>query len=198
MQSTALRHLLPANFKSPCSACPGPQLEEGNAALLHEAAPLLDLLAADALSAHPAQATSALTALCTVLAADPTGGSADELYRTSLPARILSDLQEGPHRALTQPPPRGQALLLVAEAQLTLLLRLALAGPASQRSASAQKLFGLHALAKLSQCRAIDLQPEEPGFGQYSGECGAGMRRVAGSTSAAACCMPNLTADQPR
>ena len=108
MQSTALRHLLPANFKSPCSACPGPQLEEGNAALLHEAAPLLDLLAADALSAHPAQATSALTALCTVLAADPTGGSADELYRTSLPARILSDLQEGPHRALTQPPPRGQ------------------------------------------------------------------------------------------
>lgn len=68
-----------------------------------------------------------------------------------------------------QPPPHGQALLLVAEAQLTLLLRLALAGPPAARSASAQRLAGLHALAKLSQCRAIDLQPEEPGFGQFTG-----------------------------
>lgn len=214
------------------------QLEEGNAALLHQAAPVLELLAADALSAEPAQAARALTALSTVLAADPTGGSAEGLYRTSLPGRILADLQEGPHRALTQvgpaalhalharctarqhcptgaacthvgipvfpqhvstasqvvnvhchslrlanvrapplaaapcrpqPPPHGQALLLVSEAQLTLLLRLALAGPPAARSASAQRLFGLHALAKLSQCRAIDLQPEEPGFGQYTG-----------------------------
>ncbi|KAL4457392.1 hypothetical protein ABPG75_012257 [Micractinium tetrahymenae] len=145
------------------------QLEEGNAALLHQAAPVLELLAADALSAEPGQAARALTALSTVLAADPTGGSAEELYRTSLPARILSDLQEAPHKALTQPPPHGQALLLVAESQLTLLLRLALAGPPAARSASAQRLFGLHALSKLSQCRAIDLQPEEPGFGQYTG-----------------------------
>ena len=96
-----------------------------------------------------------------------------------------------------QPPPRGQALLLVAEAQLTLLLRLALAGPPSQRSASAQKLFGLHALAKLSQCRAIDLQPEEPGFGQYSGECGGGrVKGSQGSTSAAACRMSMSFANQ--
>ncbi|KAL4441042.1 hypothetical protein ABPG77_010473 [Micractinium sp. CCAP 211/92] len=145
------------------------QLEEGNAALLHQAAPVLELLAADALSAEPAQAARALTALSTVLAADPTGGSAEQLYRTSLPGRILSDLQETPHKALTQPPPHGQALLLVAEAQLTLLLRLALAGPPAARSASAQRLAGLHALAKLSQCRAIDLQPEEPGFGQFTG-----------------------------
>lgn len=115
------------------------------------------------------QATAALTALCTVLAADPSGGTADELYRSSLPGRILSDLQETPHRALTQPPPRGQAALLVVQGQLALLLRLALAGPPAQRSASAQKLFGLHALTKLSQCRAIDLQPEEPGFGQHTG-----------------------------
>lgn len=78
------------------------QLEEGNAALLHQAAPVLELLAADALSAEPAQAARALTALSTVLAADPTGGSAEQLYRTSLPGRILSDLQETPHKALTQ------------------------------------------------------------------------------------------------
>lgn len=69
-----------------------------------------------------------------------------------------------------QPPPRGQALLLVVEGQLTLLLRLALTGPAAQRAAAAQRLFALHALPRLSQCRALDLQPEEPGFGQYSGE----------------------------
>ncbi len=50
------------------------------------------------------------------------------------------------------------------------LLRLALAGPPSARSASAQRLFGLHVLAKLSKCRALDLQPEEPGFGQFGGE----------------------------
>ncbi|KAL4853554.1 Nuclear pore complex protein NUP205 [Chlorella vulgaris] len=148
------------------------QLEEGNAVLLHEAAPVLELLSADALSADPAQAAAALTALCAVLAADPSTGAADELYRATLPSRLLSDLQETPHRALTQPPPRGQALMLVVEAQLTLMLRLALAGPPSARSASAQRLFGLHVLAKLSKCRALDLQPEEPGFGQFGGLAG--------------------------
>ena len=56
------------------------------------------------------------------------------------------------------------------EGQLTLLLRLALTGPAAQRAAAAQRLFALHALPRLSQCRALDLQPEEPGFGQCSGE----------------------------
>jgi len=52
----------------------------------------------------------------------------------------------------------------VAEAQLTLLLRLALAGPAGQRAASAQKLFTLQALPRLSGCQILGLQPEEPGF----------------------------------
>lgn len=104
-----------------------------------------------------------------MLAADPSGAAAGELYRTSLPARVLADLAEGPHKALTQPPPRGAALMLVAEGQLTLLLRLALAGPPAQRSAAAQRLFGLHALSRLSQCRALDLQPEEPGFGRHTG-----------------------------
>lgn len=157
------------------------------------------------------QATSALTALCAVLATDPSGAAAEAVYCTSLPSRILADLAEAPHKALTQartgrllrsgfwwarlrvaadrfayaaaadlrvfhpssplqPPPRGQALLLVVEGQLTLLLRLALTGPAAQRAAAAQRLFALHALPRLSQCRALDLQPEEPGFGQYSGE----------------------------
>lgn len=60
--------------------------------------------------------------------------------------------------------------MLVVEGQLTLLLRLALTGPPAQRAAAAQRLFALHALPRLSQCRALDLQPEEPGFGQYSGE----------------------------
>ena len=85
------------------------QLEEGNAALLLEAAPVLEALAADALSAEPSQATAALTALCTVLAADPTGGCADELYRAALPSRVLADLQEAPYRALTQVLPWGWA-----------------------------------------------------------------------------------------
>lgn len=165
-----------------------------------------------------------------MLAADPSGGAADALYRTSLPARVLADLAEAPHKALTQvgycalllavlgvnsrcfydlqaalswlaycpcclptapqpfpphstlpclqPPPRGQALMLVVEGQLTLLLRLALTGPPAQRAAAAQRLFALHALPRLSQCRALDLQPEEPGFGQYSGEAG----RYSGAT----------------
>lgn len=38
--------------------CAQSQLEEGNAALLAEAAPVLELLAADALSAQPAQVRS--------------------------------------------------------------------------------------------------------------------------------------------
>ena len=67
-----------------------------------------------------------------------------------------------------QPPPAGQAATLVVEAKLALLLRLALAGPPSHRASSAQKLFSLQALPRLAACRAIDLQPEEPGFASSS------------------------------
>eukprot|EP00887_Chlorella_sp_A99_P002898 scaffold6.g2898.t1 len=145
------------------------QLEDGNAALLQAAPQLVDLLAGDATSSEPATAARALSALCTLLGADPGGAVVDEVYRTALPGRLLQELAEGPYAALTQPPPRGQALLLVIEAQLTLLLRLALAGPPAARAASAQRLFSLQALPRLTQCRALDLQPEEPGFAQLSG-----------------------------
>ena len=47
--AAACQAYLPAPPAPPVPPCP--QLEEGNAALLHEAAPLLDLLAADALEA---------------------------------------------------------------------------------------------------------------------------------------------------
>lgn len=87
-----------------------------------------------------------------------------------IPLQLLTFSPGCPLRFLPQPLPRGQALLLVVEGQLTLLLRLALTGPAAQRAAAAQRLFALHALPRLSQCRALDLQPEEPGFGQCSGE----------------------------
>ena len=57
----------------------------------------------------------------------------------------------------------------MAEAQLTLLLRLALAGPPGGAAAAAQRLFALQALPRLAACRGLDLQPEEPGFSQLSG-----------------------------
>jgi hypothetical protein len=72
-----------------------------------------------------------------------------------------------------QPPPQGQAALLVVEGQLALLLRLALAGPPAARASSAQRLFALHAIPKLGACKGLDLQPEEPGFGLRSGGLGA-------------------------
>lgn len=72
-----------------------------------------------------------------------------------------------------QPPPQGQAALLVVEGQLALLLRLALAGPPAARASSAQRLFALHAIPKLGACKGLDLQPEEPGFGLRTGGLGA-------------------------
>lgn len=115
------------------------QLEEGNAALLHQATPVLELLAADAMAAEPAQAARALTALTAVLAADPTGGSAEALYRTSLPGRVLADLQEGPHRALTQ-----VGRLLVSRQYAALSSQRPL--PASAFSVALQQRRALHAL----------------------------------------------------
>ena len=87
---------------------------------------MLDLLAADALSAEPQQAAAALTTLCAVLAADPGAAAAEQLYRAALPARILGDLQEAPHRALTQA--RGRPSLLPRLPLLLLLLLLLLLG----------------------------------------------------------------------
>lgn len=122
------------------------------------------------------QATSSLTALASLIAADPSTVLADEIHRIALPARLLQDLQDQSQEALVQPPPVGQAVTLVAEAKLALLLRLALAGPPTHRAASAQKLFSLQALPRLAASRALDLQPEEPGFGA-TGPGGTSLRQ---------------------
>ena len=102
------------------------------------------------------------------------GGLACPTCPRMLSLPIPPPLHPPPRPSPMQPPPSGQALLLVAEAQLTLLLRLAMAGPPLHRAASAQRLLSLHALPRLAQCRALGLQPEEPGFAQYTGVRGAG------------------------
>ena len=78
------------------------QLEGGNSALLQASPQLIELLALDAVSSHPTVAARGLSTLCTLLAADPGGVAADEVYRTALPGRVLQELQEGAHAALTQ------------------------------------------------------------------------------------------------
>jgi hypothetical protein len=47
------------------------------------------------------QATAALTALCAVLAGDPSGAAAEALYRCALPSRLLGELREATGRALS-------------------------------------------------------------------------------------------------
>jgi hypothetical protein len=122
------------------------------------------------------QATAALAALSALVAADPTPATADALHRAALTPRLLAALQDLPAEA---PSPGGQAaaLALVAGSQLTLLLRLAMAGPPGQRAAAAERLFALQALPRLAACRALDVQPEEPGFGPASSGGGAPLRQ---------------------
>jgi len=95
---------------------------------------------------------------------DPTTLVSDEVHKSSLPARLLQDLRDQATAPLATPAVSGQAVTLVAEAQLTLLLQLALAGPVTHRVVSAQKLYALQTIPRLTACRALDLQPEEPGF----------------------------------
>jgi hypothetical protein len=153
------------------------QLEEGNVAVLHSNIRLLQVLAQDAVSPNPAMATSALTALASLVSSDPSTTLTDELHRITLPARLLQDVQDQPPEALVQPPPAGQAATLVMEAKLSLLLRLSLSGPPTHRAASAQKIFSLQALPRLSACRSLDLQPEEPGFGSTTTATGSNSLR---------------------
>lgn len=51
----------------------------------------------------------------------------------------------------------------VLEAQLALLLRLSAAGGAAARTSSAKALVDAGGLGALAGCRALDLEPEEPG-----------------------------------
>jgi len=143
------------------------KLEEANSAvLLHEAAGgIMEVIATDATSTSPAVVTTALSALTSILAADPSGVVANEVYSVGLPARLLIDLESEPLDALNSLSSQGQAILLAAEARLNLLLCLVLGGPPAKRSAAAQRLFSLQAIPRLGRCQALSIQPEEPGMG---------------------------------
>jgi hypothetical protein len=147
------------------------RLEDGNVALWHANLRLLEPLAADAAAPDAQTAAAALVALAALASADPTPATAEEVHRVALTSRLLQELEAAPPAALAAPTAAGQAATLVAECRLTLLLRLALAGPPAQKAAAAQRLFSLQTLPRLARCAALDLQPEEPGFG---GALGAG------------------------
>jgi hypothetical protein len=144
-------------------------LEDGNVALWHANLRLLEPLAADAAAPDAQTAAAALVALAALVSADPTPATAEEIHRVALTSRLLQELEAAPPPALAAPTAAGQAATLVAECRLTLLLRLALAGPPAQKAAAAQRLFSLQTLPRLARCAALDLQPEEPGFGGASG-----------------------------
>lgn len=141
------------------------KLEEANSAVLHEAAGgIMEVIATDATSTSPAMVTTALSALTSILAADPSGVVANEVYSVGLPARLLIDLESEPLNALNSLSSQGQAMLLAAESRLNLLLCLVLGGPPAKRSAAAQRLFSLQAIPRLGRCQALSIQPEEPGM----------------------------------
>lgn len=58
---------------------------------------------------------------------------------------------------------KARRSVYVVEAQLSLLLRLAEAGPARQRALSAQRLHALHVLQYAKGCTALGMEPEDPG-----------------------------------
>lgn len=153
------------------------QLEEGNVALLRSNLRSVDVMVQDATAAAPQQATYALAGLAAILAADPSRTIANELYRRALPACILQDLPGAASAALAQVAPASHAVMLVVEAQLTVLLRLVLSGPPAGRAAAAQQLFSAQVLSKLAACTALDVQPEEPGY-TYAGGSSALRHRL--------------------
>lgn len=145
-------------------------LEQGNLTVLGSHMRVLDLVLEDSVSSVPHLSTIALSCLAALVAADPTMTIAEDIYASGLPARLLQGMKDQMQTALTESPPVGQVMMLVAEAQLTLLVTLAVAGGPSQRQHSVQRLFSLQALTHLTSIPALDVQPEEPGFGSLSWE----------------------------
>jgi len=155
------------------------KLEEANSAVLYEAAGgIMEVIATDATSTSPAMVTTALSALTSILTADPSGVVANEVYSVGLPARLLIDLESEPLDALNSLSSQGQAMLLAAEARLNLLLCLVLGGPPAKRSAAAQRLFSLQAIPRLGRCQALSIQPEEPGMGTMTSNSNSSNNRV--------------------
>lgn len=140
-------------------------LEEGNVAVLHVHTRILPALMSDALSPNPTMAVAALVTLSALLAADPSAVLCEEIHEASLPSRVLADISDTPPSALVAPAPAGQAIATVLEAKLGLLLRLALAGPPSHRTAAVQRLFVGQTISRLRDAKIFDVQLEEPGLG---------------------------------
>ena len=139
-------------------------LEEGNVMIMHGNLRVLGLLAGDVAGSDTARSLAAASALSAWLATDPTVVSADELHATALPSRILQDLVEHSSESIAQPGMKGNAQALLLQARLMLLVRLAAAGPPSQRATSAQKIASIQAIPCISSAVVLSIQPEEPGF----------------------------------
>jgi len=147
------------------------ELEQGNAILLqNHAQQLIEMLGADALAGKEANRALVFRLLSSLAAADPV--VANEVHRADLPRNILDALAQGTASALSLPARQSQAACVVIEAQLGLLQALCLAGPAHDRSATAQRIFSIGALRCISGCRALSTQVEElrgsSGFGPLS------------------------------
>lgn len=152
-------------------------LEEGNVAIVHSHLKLVDVLTNDATSndsANSATVAAALAALAALTSSDPTTTVADRIHATGLPSRIVQELSDRSIAPISQPTHLGQAITVIIEAQLALLIRLTLAGPPSQRTAAARKLLALHTIPKLAHAQIIDIQPEEPGFSSTTVAAAAG------------------------
>lgn len=132
-------------------------LEKGTVAgIVRAAAPLLQLLRTDAARGDLVGArTLAYTVVGALVAAEP--ALEVEVHRTGLPRQWLEEVAAAPYQALLLPSAASLRTLHVTEAQLTVLLRLATA----HRPAGAQRLAAAGALAALTQCRLIDVEPEE-------------------------------------
>jgi hypothetical protein len=160
-------------------------IEEGNAALVNAHGPaLLPTILRDALDASGPQLQQAvalhLLAALVAAAGDATSGGASlvgAMYQHALPQTLLQCVAGVPPALLANPSRASRRGVLVVSAQLALLLALVQAGSsAAARQAAAHALFTLQPLQHLTGCRAIDLEPEEPGAG---GGFGAGRLRGA-------------------
>jgi len=163
-------------------------IEQGNALLVNEQGPVLvDIMARDALDSSAPQlqqavALHALAALVAAGAASPSalptttpaaglvagssaGGSlAGALYAHNVPQALLAGLAGVPQTLLAAHARGSRRAVFVIEAQLGLLLQLGQSGPSPRvRQLAAQSLSALQPLQHLAGCRALDVEPEDPG-----------------------------------
>ena len=129
----------------------------------------LQPIISDSMSAQAPLATSGLMMLAALLSYDPTTGVASEVHSSPLPAKILQDIQDADPRLLSSSAFSSRANADLLEAKVDLLLGLALAGGAGEKTASVQKMVSLQTVAKLSSCKVFDMRPEKAGgFGVAS------------------------------